>query len=531
MEAEKEQERSESRGTDGRSNLGSTSSIMSRSPMAVDENEGRKQKTPPSDDHGNKTTETPKKQKLCSTVVKSPAQRLSSAPLVEVFTFTIEAFPESLSLPRLSLVCKSWNTVARNPNLWMIAYTTRFPRAFKLSLKKLREETADESKGGKKSKGDDKNTDSDDMKIKIDGSGKEARNSSTEGGTSTQSGSGGSSMETEGETTEETEEKLGGEESDVSDSEEKEEEELDKMPPATPAEIRVIMRSSNARTRVETLTKQAVIYKKAARHVEEMRQKGNEKFKEGKLEDALRTYHDGFERGEKALTGPEDDAAPVFDRIELRHLLAILYSNCSAAWYRLKEFERAAKWGVRAHERLLGITLVMKDRSAFALLFGELNRKIQKRIRQALQHVIPRISLVRHSDVPVEGVGVGTILRSNRDMGGSIFDDSSVILYQHERGEGCQGIVLNKRATMPDGKTRRMGGPVDPTSEVYLHNVPDLPDAKRVMEGVYWGGDIEEAKRREGARIETFYGYAAWFDGQLDGEIRNEDWTWTNDVD
>lgn len=83
---------------------------------------------------------------------------------------------------------------------------------------------------------------------------------------------------------------------------------------------------------------------------------------------------------------------------------------------------------------------------------------------------------------------------------------------------------------MPDGQTRRMGGPVDPRERVYLHNVADLPDAVRVNDGVYYGGDIEEAKRREGARVEAFYGYAAWFDGQLDGEIRNEDWTWTNEA-
>mmetsp|Transcript_4530 Transcript_4530/g.8848 ORF Transcript_4530/g.8848 Transcript_4530/m.8848 type:complete len:122 (-) Transcript_4530:254-619(-) len=83
---------------------------------------------------------------------------------------------------------------------------------------------------------------------------------------------------------------------------------------------------------------------------------------------------------------------------------------------------------------------------------------------------------------------------------------------------------------MPDGQTRRMGGPVDPRQRVFLHNVADLPSATRVIEGVYYGGDIEEAKSREGARVEAFYGYAAWFDGQLDGEIRNADWTWTNEA-
>eukprot|EP00466_Bigelowiella_natans_P000114 jgi/Bigna1/66060/fgenesh1_pg.1_\ len=241
MEAEKEQERSESRGTDGRSNLGSTSSIMSRSPMAVDENEGRKQKTPPSDDHGNKTTETPKKQKLC----------MKSRVAMQIWILnaeTMRGYQKVVSVGLPALIYRRYVRYISCGGVQSPSFASpgiRFPRAFKLSLKKLREETADESKGGKKSKGDDKNTDSDDMKIKIDGSGKEARNSSTEGGTSTQSGSGGSSMETEGETTEETEEKLGGEESDVSDSEEKEEEELDKMPPATPAEIRVIMVSKH----------------------------------------------------------------------------------------------------------------------------------------------------------------------------------------------------------------------------------------------------------------------------------------------
>lgn len=142
---------------------------------------------------------------------------------------------------------------------------------------------------------------------------------------------------------------------------------------------------------------------------------------------------------------------------------------------------------------------------------------------------MPRISLVRHSDQPVEGVGVGTLLRSNRDMGGSIFDNSRILLYQHEQGEGCQGVVLNKHVVSGDQK-RRLGGPVDVRQRVYLHNVADLQGATRVVDGVYYGGNIEEAKGRQGARVEAFYGYAAWFDGQLDGEIRNDDWIWSNEV-
>jgi len=281
---------------------------------------------------------------------------------------------------------------------------------------------------------------------------------------------------------------------------------------------------------VANYAKQVVKYKNATKFVESVREKGNAKFKDGKLEEALRCYQTAFDPGENVVRGEEDVAAPNQYRIELRHMLAIVYSNCSAAWYRLKEYERAAKWGVRAHERLIGITRVMKDSSEFTKYFGELNRKIQRRIRQALAHVIPRINLVRHSDVPVEGVGVGTLLQSNRNMGGSIFDNSHVLLYQHQRGEGCQGVVLNKRATLPSGELGRAGGPVNPRHPVHLHNVADLPNATRVIDGVYYGGDVEEAKRRPGARVETFYGYATWFDGQLDGEIHNEDWTWTNNV-
>eukprot|EP00467_Chlorarachnion_reptans_P005216 CAMPEP_0114505620 /NCGR_PEP_ID=MMETSP0109-20121206/10956_1 /TAXON_ID=29199 /ORGANISM="Chlorarachnion reptans, Strain CCCM449" /LENGTH=502 /DNA_ID=CAMNT_0001684083 /DNA_START=206 /DNA_END=1714 /DNA_ORIENTATION=+ len=465
--------------------------------------EGRKQKSPPTAGQ-QQSTETPKKQKICSGTGKIVGFRgqLSAAPLKEVFEYTIYPYPEEFSLPKLALVCKSWQVVTRKPSLWMQTIKIRFPRVFfsKLSLIREREDEAKHSKST-----------ADKMNIQ----GEEMSPGPTFG---------------EEDTFREEEEEM-EEDDDSSDDEKFEvEKSLEDIPPPTQEEMLKIQKLEDIVVTVKLLLQQVGEYKQTRALIEEMRQKGNASFKEDKIEDALRFYATGFQAAEKLVCGAEDLSAPLEERIEMRHLLAIVYSNASAAEFKLKRFERAAKWAVRARERLISIHCLLKGKDEFMKRFGELEKKVKNRIRQALTHVIPRISLVRHSAIPVEGVGVGTLLRSNRDMGGSIFDDSTVLLFEHERDEGCRGLVLNKSATLSNGETRRMGGPVHPRERVYLHNVADLPDAKRIIDGVYFGGDIEEARRREGARVESFYGFAAWFQGQLDGEIRNEDWTWTNDA-
>ena len=53
--------------------------------------------------------------------------------------------------------------------------------------------------------------------------------------------------------------------------------------------------------------------------------------------------------------------------------------------------------------------------------------------------------------------------------------------------------------------------------------------AVRVIEGVYYGGNItQEQRNNPNSIVREFQGYASWFTGQLDGEVLNNDWTYTN---
>lgn len=83
-----------------------------------------------------------------------------------------------------------------------------------------------------------------------------------------------------------------------------------------------------------------------------------------------------------------------------------------------------------------------------------------------------------------------------------------------------------------------LGGPCEISKRQYIHNVPNvkikfsllkikLEGATRVIEGVYTGGNVEGFKDNPVYVVKEYYGYAAWFGGQLDGELRRSRAAWT----
>lgn len=56
-----------------------------------------------------------------------------------------------------------------------------------------------------------------------------------------------------------------------------------------------------------------------------------------------------------------------------------------------------------------------------------------------------------------------------------------------------------------------------------------MPGSIRILEGVYLGGNLEGIDQSNSI-VREYFGYAAWFGGQLDGELRNSDWDFTNSV-
>ena len=106
-------------------------------------------------------------------------------------------------------------------------------------------------------------------------------------------------------------------------------------------------------------------------------------------------------------------------------------------------------------------------------------------------------------------------------------------MYEFIREESIKGVIINK-----SNEGIRIGGPVglsrDPQQceTVIFHNIPDCPGAERVIEGVYWQKEnfeaLEPYRSDPAYKINTYMGYASWFEGQLDGEIQSGGWELRN---
>lgn len=137
----------------------------------------------------------------------------------------------------------------------------------------------------------------------------------------------------------------------------------------------------------------------------------------------------------------------------------------------------------------------------------------------------------------------GRLLLSEPFMGDYYFGRSVVLLAEHNK-EGTFGIIINKTVTaefnevlkeFPDFKAPvYLGGPVETDSLFYIHTIgEDLEGAVEIMDGLYWGGDIEALKEMillktvQPTDIRFFIGYSAWSANQLDTELKKNSWVIT----
>ncbi|MDX5324710.1 MAG: YqgE/AlgH family protein [Bacteroidota bacterium] len=134
----------------------------------------------------------------------------------------------------------------------------------------------------------------------------------------------------------------------------------------------------------------------------------------------------------------------------------------------------------------------------------------------------------------------GCILAAEPFLGDPSFERTVILLTEHNE-EGTVGFVLNKPlefkidVLLPDfpesDVTANYGGPVQQDNLYYLHTLGELlPGSIEVMEGLWWGGDLEVLKdliRNEGIEpnsIRFFLGYSGWGPGQLEMEMDQQSW-------
>ena len=207
-------------------------------------------------------------------------------------------------------------------------------------------------------------------------------------------------------------------------------------------------------------------------------------------------------------------------------IIVILNSNSAMANLKLEHWSRAVNAALRGRRILGKLKKLIDDDEKFKTDFGTLKEKLDYRMLEARKNQEFMYAFYHHSDEPEEGLGLGSLISHNDDGWGrpGIFTDSKVLMYDFQRGDSIKGVIINKTTS-----GIRVGGPVglsrrtDQTEKVFLHNIPNLPKSKKVIKDVYWhdgpGADLDDYKNNPNFQIREYYGYASWFEGQLDGEI------------
>lgn len=134
----------------------------------------------------------------------------------------------------------------------------------------------------------------------------------------------------------------------------------------------------------------------------------------------------------------------------------------------------------------------------------------------------------------------GKILIAEPMLGDPNFDRTVVLLVDHNE-EGTVGFVLNRKVELsfddlvldfPSFEAEIFeGGPVQEDNLFYLHRKGDIiPGSEEIMEGVYWGGDLEVLKEMIALEmvlpsdIRFYLGYSGWSKGQLSDELKQKAW-------
>jgi len=133
----------------------------------------------------------------------------------------------------------------------------------------------------------------------------------------------------------------------------------------------------------------------------------------------------------------------------------------------------------------------------------------------------------------------GKVLISQPLMMDGCFRRSVVLLTEYSE-KGAIGYVLNKPLLItiddltddfPAGESQlSIGGPVATNTLHFLHTFRNIPDAVEIVNGIYWGGNMEtiyqllDMSVMKPEDIRFFLGYSGWSKGQLDDELKNNSW-------
>jgi putative transcriptional regulator len=139
----------------------------------------------------------------------------------------------------------------------------------------------------------------------------------------------------------------------------------------------------------------------------------------------------------------------------------------------------------------------------------------------------------------------GKILISEPFLLDYYFKRSVILLVDHNE-EGSFGVIMNKPLSInlnevindfPEFEASiYLGGPVENDSIFFLHTLGDqIEGSIEVVEGLYWGGDMEIVKEMIALKtittdqIRFYVGYSGWTSNQLDEELERNSWVVSNE--
>ncbi len=134
----------------------------------------------------------------------------------------------------------------------------------------------------------------------------------------------------------------------------------------------------------------------------------------------------------------------------------------------------------------------------------------------------------------------GSLLLAEPFLVDTCFKRSVVLLTEHDKN-GTIGFILNKPTDLKINNAVEdfpefdallyFGGPVDTETLFYVHTLGNkLTGARKICEGVYWGGDYDQlklmvdTKQVKPAQIRFYAGYSGWDPMQINDELEDQAW-------
>ena len=125
---------------------------------------------------------------------------------------------------------------------------------------------------------------------------------------------------------------------------------------------------------------------------------------------------------------------------------------------------------------------------------------------------------------PTATLRTGVLLDSTPKTAEGLFSNSRLLVVTYSPHTGTEALLLSRAGVYRNRlEVIKFGGPVDVGEQFYLHDNKRIPNCERVVEGVYFGGDVKRSEEVS-TRILTFAGKMQWGAGELEAEIAKGLW-------